>query len=59
MPNHERENSAVLVLHHLYLRLPYKVQKVDISKNEQKQPDFLAINPNGRLVHAYETTGSN
>ncbi|KAK7531558.1 glutathione S-transferase GstA [Phyllosticta citribraziliensis] len=31
------------------LGLPYQVQKIDISKNTQKEPWFLAINPNGRI----------
>ncbi|EFX01446.1 zinc knuckle transcription factor splicing factor msl5 [Grosmannia clavigera kw1407] len=31
------------------LGLPYKVTAVDISKNVQKEPWFLAINPNGRI----------
>ena len=30
-------------------RLPYKVHKIDFSKNTQKEPWFLAINPNGRI----------
>jgi glutathione S-transferase len=30
-------------------RLPYTVHKIDISKNTQKEPWFLAINPNGRI----------
>lgn len=30
-------------------RLPYKVEKIDISKNTQKEDWFLAINPNGRI----------
>jgi hypothetical protein len=29
--------------------LPYKVEKIDISKNTQKEDWFLAINPNGRV----------
>lgn len=29
--------------------LPYKVEKIDISKNTQKEDWFLAINPNGRI----------
>ncbi|KAL7275417.1 Glutathione S-transferase 2 [Rhizina undulata] len=31
------------------LGLPYKVEKLDISTNVQKQDWFLAINPNGRI----------
>ena len=31
------------------LALPYTLNVLDLSKNEQKQPDFLVINPNGRI----------
>jgi len=31
------------------LELPYEVHALDLSKNEQKAPSFLAINPNGRI----------
>ncbi len=31
------------------LGLPYRMQVLDLSKNEQKTPDFLAVNPNGRI----------
>ena len=31
------------------LGLPYTLKVLDLSRNEQKQPDFLAINPNGRI----------
>ncbi|TPX31779.1 hypothetical protein SmJEL517_g04955 [Synchytrium microbalum] len=31
------------------LGLPYKVYKIDFSKNEQKEEWFLKINPNGRI----------
>lgn len=31
------------------LALPYTLHKLDLSSNEQKQPWFLAINPNGRI----------
>lgn len=29
--------------------LPYTVHAVDLSKKEQKTPEFLAMNPNGRI----------
>ena len=29
--------------------IPYKVEKIEISKNTQKEPWFLKINPNGRI----------
>jgi GST-like protein len=31
------------------LGLPYTVHPIDISKGEQKTPEFLKINPNGRI----------
>ena len=31
------------------LGLPYKVIPLDFSTMEQKKPEFLAINPNGRI----------
>ncbi|KAF2455780.1 glutathione S-transferase [Lineolata rhizophorae] len=37
------------------LGLPYKVVKVDISKGTQKEPWFLAINPNGRIPAITDT----
>lgn len=38
-----------------YCRLPYKVQKLDFGKNEQKEDWFLAINPNGRIPAITDT----
>ncbi|OOF11797.1 glutathione S-transferase [Salinivibrio proteolyticus] len=29
--------------------LPYQLHALDLMANEQKQPEFLAINPNGRI----------
>ncbi|OJJ00454.1 hypothetical protein ASPVEDRAFT_27178 [Aspergillus versicolor CBS 583.65] len=37
------------------LGLPYKVEKIDISKNVQKEPWFLEINPNGRIPALTDT----
>lgn len=31
------------------LGLPYQVRPIDLGKNEQKEPWYLAINPNGRI----------
>ncbi|KAJ5835021.1 hypothetical protein N7447_001047 [Penicillium robsamsonii] len=37
------------------LGLPYKVEKIDISKNTQKEDWFLKINPNGRIPALTDT----
>jgi glutathione S-transferase len=37
------------------LGIPYKVTKIDISKNTQKEPWFLEINPNGRIPALTDT----
>jgi glutathione S-transferase len=37
------------------LGLPYKVTKIDISKNTQKEQWFLDINPNGRIPALTDT----
>jgi len=37
------------------LGIPYKVQKIEISKNTQKEDWFLAINPNGRIPALTDT----
>ncbi|GAB7340697.1 hypothetical protein MBLNU457_7085t1 [Dothideomycetes sp. NU457] len=37
------------------LGLEYKAHKIDFSKNEQKEPQFLAINPNGRIPALTDT----
>jgi GSH-dependent disulfide-bond oxidoreductase len=31
------------------MEIPYRVVAVDLAQGEQKKPDFLAINPNGRI----------
>lgn len=31
------------------LGLPYRVHRVDLLKGEQKRPEFLKLNPNGRI----------
>ena len=35
--------------------IPYKTHKIEISKNTQKEPWFLAINPNGRIPALTDT----
>ncbi|KAL1297028.1 hypothetical protein AAFC00_004619 [Neodothiora populina] len=37
------------------LGLPYTTHKIDITKNEQKTPEFLEINPNGRIPALTDT----
>jgi len=37
------------------LGIPYKVHHIDISKNTQKEPWFLEINPNGRIPALTDT----
>ncbi len=37
--------------------LPYRVHKVDIGRNEQFKPEFLAINPNNRIPAIVESEG--
>jgi len=37
------------------LGIPYRVHKVDITKNTQKEPWFLEINPNGRIPALTDT----
>jgi glutathione S-transferase len=37
------------------LGLPYKVTKIDIAKDTQKEPWFLEINPNGRIPALTDT----
>lgn len=31
------------------LGLPYELRKVDLGKGEQKRPEYLALNPNGKI----------
>lgn len=38
--------------------LPYEKHVVDLSKGEQKQADFLAINPNGKIPAIVDRDGS-
>ena len=37
--------------------LPYNVHPVDISKDEQFRPEFLKINPNGKIPAIVDTDG--
>jgi len=37
--------------------LPYAVHKVDISKNDQFKPEFLAINPNSKIPAIVDPDG--
>ncbi|WP_158745312.1 glutathione S-transferase family protein [Acidisphaera sp. L21] len=37
--------------------LPYELKPVNVRKGEQKQPDYLAINPNGKVPLLVDTEG--
>jgi len=37
--------------------IPYNVHAVNLAKNEQKTPEFLRINPNGRIPAIVDTEG--
>jgi GST-like protein len=37
--------------------LPYRVHKIDIGKGEQFAPEFLAINPNGKIPAIVDAQG--
>jgi len=39
------------------LALPYRVHKIDISKGDQFKPDFIAINPNGKIPAIVDNDG--
>ena len=41
------------------LEIPYETHFVNISEGEQKQPDFLAINPNGRIPAIVDRAADN
>ncbi len=36
------------------LDMPYEVHTIDLGANEQKTPEFLALNPNGRIPAIYD-----
>ena len=37
--------------------IPYNVHPVNLSKNEQRTAEFLAINPNGRIPAIIDSDG--
>jgi GSH-dependent disulfide-bond oxidoreductase len=39
------------------LGIPYNVHAVNLGKNEQKTPEYVAINPNGRIPAIIDTEG--
>ena len=41
------------------LNMDYKVHVVNLMENEQKQPDFLKISPNGRIPAIVDRSADN
>lgn len=41
------------------LELPYEAHRVDFDKNEQKSPEFLSLNPNGKIPAIIDPDGPN
>ena len=41
------------------LGLPYALKSINVRKGEQKQPDYLAINPNGKVPVLVDPDGPN
>jgi GSH-dependent disulfide-bond oxidoreductase len=39
------------------IEIPYNVHAINLAKNDQKTPEFLAINPNGRIPAIVHTEG--
>jgi glutathione S-transferase len=39
------------------LGVPYRLVRIDLSANQQKQPEFLRINPNGRIPAIVDSDG--
>lgn len=54
---HPTPNPAKVALFLEETGLPYKAVPVDTSKGEQHQPEFRAINPNGKVPAIIDTEG--
>ncbi|KAJ7498987.1 glutathione S-transferase [Mycena latifolia] len=48
-PNGHKVSVYLEELKALYPNVDYDVEKIDISTNRQKEPWFIALNPNGRI----------
>ncbi|THV08627.1 glutathione S-transferase C-terminal-like protein [Dendrothele bispora CBS 962.96] len=48
-PNGHKVSCFLEELKAVYPNIDYDVEKVDISKNTQKEPWFIKLNPNGRI----------
>lgn len=55
---HPTPNPAKVALFLEEAELPYELVPVDTSKGEQHLPDFLAVNPNGKVPAIVDTEGA-
>lgn len=53
-----RPNGHKVVILLEELGLPYRFRPVDLSKDEQKTPEFLALNPNGKVPVLVDPDGA-
>ncbi|KAF5369822.1 hypothetical protein D9758_001116 [Tetrapyrgos nigripes] len=58
-PNGHKVSCFLEELKTVYPNIDYDVEKIDISKNIQKEPWFIKLNPNGRIPVLVDRTRNN